>query len=629
MLWGAMKTFVGFIIQSLTMSFASASIFMASNIVMPLKAAAPHQESHIPRMSIKWDEFSPAFAALEDDYYVGDIEDEVIPAELAAEEIKPGTFEIRPNPSLQIELPQLAMSALQAPGTPDGFTKPWNEKKTRDANAEELQAQKNLTAVHNLNLPHLWIEGKIELTEGLAITDPRDELHVGWFVEGQKIRDGRVTISEGRYEIKVDRLEGEIIAELIDRKGFTIGEVILDLEDLAKKRAVTGVVIDNVDLRLKPYKFGAHGQTVAVYHSPTSRSPVGPTQVVFGDHDMKLTTKEDGKFAEEAVSAHSSALLAAHRGQYRESVVLADLEQEQLLRMFPDKYMDAMFEIAKVDKRIRDMGVIWGKVSNEEHPMAGYRARIAGHPETQTIYFSTYFPDQNRQATSTDGQFVFWGMLDGEYEIELLNAQGQKVDSKLVSVRAGAVSVSEFNVGLRKTLYVKPFDPFSQEPQSLQVRAMGSDHLYRTMTESTLKIPVGAGADPVLISTKTPHSQHETRTFASRQRKFQEVPMLNHEWWARVQRQHDIRVSSGVIVGFVDTENSFEVFYENPDSATKIIYFDQQGRTLKSNNGASGFIIYGAGAGLKTLILEAGTGLITTELTYVDTEAIALLYKNL
>jgi hypothetical protein len=79
----------------------------------------------------------------------------------------------------------------------------------------------------------------------------------------------------------------------------------------------------------------------------------------------------------------------------------------------------------------------------------------------------------------------------------------------------------------------------------------------------------------------------------------------------------------------VDSEAPFQVYNEEGQAATKIIYFNTQGQVVKNGERPSGFIIYGTGSGLKNLIIEADTGLLVTEAAYVDGQAISLIYKSL
>ncbi len=620
-----MRTVLGFLIQIFFLSASSAGLFIASHIIVPVKPVVSQKQTQLPRMSIRFDDFSLAYSALEDDYYVGEYEDEKIPSDVIATHLKPGVGEILPEAKPRFELPKLEIQPLSQKEPAASSWKPATQPELKNVVAS-IEKQQNLLGIKT---NHFWIDGKIELANGLAITSPSDELRVGWFVEGRKMRDGRVKFSEGLYEAKVDRLEGELIAELVDKRGYVLGEAIIDLEILAKQRDIKSLEIHDVHLQLVPYNFGLSGQTVTVYHSDKSRSHLPETEVHVLGHDYRQISDIKGKLYDDAISNHSTALMSANHGQYRESLVLADMAREQVFRLFPEKFMEGFFDIIRLDKKLRDKGVIWGTIRREDVAAPGYRVRLAQDKAARSVYFTYYIADLQRQETSTDGQFSFVGLEDGDYEVEVVDGADQLIDSKLLAVRGGAVTVAEFEIGTRKTLYIKPFDPLTQTPKAVQFSAMGTEDVIAAQTEQVLKLPVTPGTDPILIYTKPADSDVESNTFASRTRKFQEIPVINGQWWSEIQNKYTISLESGVIIGFVDTGSPFQVYNEESDRSSKILYFNSQGTVVKEGERPSGFIIYNIGVGLKNIIIESDSGLLTTEAAYVDGRSLSLTYKSL
>jgi hypothetical protein len=630
------KTAIVILSKILSLGLLSSGLFMASNIVAPLKTETAFKETQIPAMNLSVNEFSAAFAALEDDYYVADYEEEKIPADVKPIALAAGTvdmFETSPAKVIQkIALPQMSLSTQEAfaVNTPASITAklPGIEAQLQP----KFQAQQQIPEALGQRIPHHWLEGKIELSGGLAITDPRDQIQVGWFVDGKSVRTGKIDIYQGTYQIKVDSLEGELIAELVDSKGFLRGEKIIELEEVAKQTGRDLLEIKNIDIRIEPYDFGLKGQFISIYNTATNKSPVEDATGRVGQHDLFFHAKEKGKIHEESLSPHSTAVITASRQQFRDTMLLADFEKNQNVRMFPEKFLKALFDTIQLDDRARDAGVIWGLVTNEQIPAAGYKVRMAKHSEQLPIYFNTYIATQATQETSSDGQYVFVGVPDGEYEIDVLDSKDRKIDSKLVSVRAGFVSQAEFEVGHRRTVTIRPFDPLSTIPKDVQLSAQGSDAIHELRTEDVLKIPVLEGSDPFLIYARPANSQTDTSVFASRTTKALDIPVLNAVWWERVQRQQKIQISSGVIVGFIDTEAPFEVFLEETKANTRIVYFNHAGQIIAPGDTsqlANGFIVYGAGEGLKTLILQSESGWITTEMAYLDGETVSLMYKSL
>lgn len=607
---------------------------MASNIIYPLKSVVEKPPLQMPRVSLHFDEFSLAFAALEDEYYLSHYEEEKIPTGIPVTELKPSSQELIKSEAPQIQIPLISMNGAEVFGDSMVLGAASSFRASKEASSAEpaptaasLLQEQQKTPI-GVVPPHFWIQGKLELSEGLAISDPRDSLNVGWFVDGERKKEGKISLREGTYEIKVDSLYGEIIAELSDKKGFLLGEAVIDLDVLRRQRQQTGFVISGVDLKLRPYNFSLKGQTLSVYDTPSNRQVVSGTQVRVGDHDMNFRSKKDGQFDEPSVSPQSSGVVFAQQDRFRQTVLLADFGRELTIHLYPDPFMNAFFETIQLPKKLRTDGMIWGTIKRGDTPAFGYQVRMA-QQNAKPIYFQMYIANPQADKTSEDGQFAFVGLGNGEYEIEVVDAFGRLVDSKLAVVRMGAVTEMNFEVADERNLSVRAFDPLSLQPKSVEFYAIGQPSPLNIQTEEILKLPTYPGQEPLLIYTKVEGSDVEAATFASRNKKFQEVPVLNPSWWYRLQTAYKIRAEDGVIVGFVDTDMPFEVFIDHQTEKTKILYMDQQGRTIQKASGVkpAGFIIYGVDQGLHTLILESEQGQIQSEAAYVDGEAISLMYK--
>ncbi len=624
-----MRTLTGFIFQILFLSASSASFFVASNIVFPVRSVLDRPPVQMPRMTLNFSEFSPAFAALEDDYYMSIYEEEQIPQNIEAIQLKPSSQEVIRSELSEIQIPQMTLRPADSINTMMNVSGvvlseiESSKDKTEDKSAAEILAEQQIQIGGGGATPHHWIQGKIELTDGLAISDPRDTLSVGWFVDGERKKDGRISIREGIYEIKVDRLEGEIIAELADHRGFLLGEAIIDLEVIAKTRGKTGVIIGGVDLKLKPYNFSLKGQVLSVYEQVVTGA-----QGQVGGHDLPVRSNEKGEFVEPMISPQSTGIVSFLQAKYRQTVVLANFERELKVHLFPDQFMQAFFDTIELPKKNRTDGMIWGTIARGRQPAQGYQVRMV-QQNAKPIYFQMYIAQKDSQKTSEDGQFTFVGLNDGEYEIEVIDSLGRLIDSKLAVVQAGAVTELNFEVGDERKLSLRAFDPLTVHPKNIEFFALGQMSVQQVKTEDILSMKTYPGHEPLLIYTKVEGAEIESSTFASRYKKFQEVPVLNDSWWKGIQKSYTIPIAGGVIVGFVDTDQPFEVYIDHQNENTKILYLDQQGRTINKTAGmrASGFVVYGVERGLHTMVIESEQGQVVTEAVYVDGEAVSLIYK--
>lgn len=627
-----MRTLLGILFQLLYMSFASGSVFLFTSVIAPLKPVVSHPSTHLPRMSIRMTDFSLPMAALEDDYNVGEMEDEVIPQNIPARVLAPGAAEMKFHvPVLRIPSLKMQPNTIQELSyAPILGTEPVSYKEQSEVTATEVAVT---AAMSTTKHPHYWIEGKIQLVDGLALASSQDKINVGWMFDGNIKREGRVSINEGTYAIRVDQLQGELVAELADSKGFIVGEATLDLEKLARDRGDANLTIGNVDLKLTPYNFGFRARTLSVYDTPSSRLPIAQAQVSVGRHDLHFPSNDRGQVKSDVLSAKSTALLyAGGKGGHRETVVIADFAKEQNLRMFPEKYVKALFDAIELPKEFRDQGVVWGQVLNRGVPTGGYRVRLSEHREVKPIYFDLYIPMKNNGETSSDGQYAFVGLLEGYYEIEVVDSTDAVIDTKLVYVQAAAVSTVEFEVARAKTVYVKYFDPFRTQPRPIEYVSLGQKSALTGETETAVAINTFAGEDPLLLFARTENADTGSATFASRTHKYQEIPVLDHSWFSAIAEKYKFDKKQGVIVGFVDAQEQFNVFLDKAVLDYKVLYFDVKGNIISPKDVGrqrAGFIFYNTSSDLHTVLIETNSGQMVSELAYVDGEAVAVLYKSL
>lgn len=618
-----MRLVLGVLSQIFFMSFASGALFMVSSVVAPLKTAVIQPASHLPRMNISFTDFSLPLAALEDDYNVGEMQDEEIPQNIPARTLEAGKVEM----NLTTPVLKLPMLKVQKNAVFD-----LSQVSELSQNPQALLTSSQAQANKDIQHPHFWIEGRIELTDGLALSSSTDVIHVGWMLDDKIQREGRVSIADGRYSIKVDRLQGEVIAELVDDKGYVMGEAAVDLDKLFQQYGTSRLTIDNVDLRLTPYNFGFKARTLSVYDTPSSRDPIAGATVSIGNHDLHLASNERGDVEAESLSSRSTGILSAAKSGYRETVVIADFTKAQNLRLFPEKYIKALFDSIDFPDEFRDLGVVWGRVVHRGVPAGGYRVRLSQHRDVGTVYFETYIPMEQNKETSSDGQYAIVGLEEGHYEIEVVDSLDKVIDTKLVYIKPGAISTVEFEVARTKTLYVKYFDPFRTQVRPMEYVTLGQSAMVNVETETSVPVTAYMGDDPLLVFSRLENAEVGSASFASRSMKYQEIPVLDYSWFEKVAQTYKIDKQKGAIVGFVDTQEEFQVYLDKMVLDYQVLYFDIHGDIIKPHEVGrqrAGFIFYNTSTDLHTVLIESSSGAVVSELAYVDGESVALLYKSL
>lgn len=624
-----MKTLFAVLSKMISTAAFGSVVYTASQMIVPLKATKPIHEAQIPRMTLTTNEFSPPWLALEDDYALVE-NDETIPTNAPSQELVAGekdyskAMEATKPPPRAIDLPSLSIAPIKNTAEPSltASTAQQTQRPLRNAWVEQNQYR----------IPHFWLQGRIELTGGLAFTGPSDQLRVGWFEKDKLLREGVITMQQGTYELKVDRMSGEVVAELIDRKGYKLGEAIIDLDQLAQKVNLNQMMVPNVDIKVYPYDYSA-GQTVGALHSASHKDVIADTSVRVGEHDLHMRTDERGRVSEPIVTEQSMAMVSTSKEHYRDTISHVDFLARPQLRIFSEKFVQILFDILGVTKSDRQKGLVWGSVLKNGEPAAGYQVRLSQYQQplrqVSPVYFNFYIANPKLQQTSEDGQFAFIALPDGDYEAQVVDSAGQALDARVVVVRAGFISHTEFDIGHVKTIHLRPFDPLSTTKESVELATLGLESLWKGVTEEFIPIDVHSSQEPLLIFSHKQNQAMSSSTWMTRQKKYQDIPVLNEEWWQRVQQQNKINNQKGVIIGFVDSTEPFEVFVENSTPEKRIIYFDHSGKIVEKTTRHAGFVIYNMGLGLKTLILQTPAGRLHTETAYLDGESVALIYKSL
>lgn len=576
---------------------STASVFAFTSVVHPVSVDQEpiNLVSEMYKLSLS-ESFSPAFAALEDDYAL----DHALYLE-------------------EQELEAKVLEALQQPLV-----------KVRVAQSPQPVAPKKKSIEPTLKSPHHWLSGVVAFSETLQFEPEWDQVQIGWFVDGQLMREGVFNSQTLSYELQVDELRGEVIAELVNREEMIVAEALLDVYSWARNQEHQ-LKMNGADLLLEDLLEGVNVQVVSVYHDEGNRDLISDADVQWGFHDLIEPTNEDG-WAQvwEMDASNSSALISVQSELNYPSVKIADLSRPQQLMVFPKPYVDAMLAQMEGLSELGSYGVIWGRVKINQK--AGYQVSVVGEEDLEPFYFTSYIANPDQKETSEDGQFSIVGLNDGSYEIELWNSQGIRVDSKLVYVESGAMSPVEFDLEKKKNLFFTLFDPLNEGLQTkVSFYELGSGLTKEGEVNQKLSVPAYEGSDPVVVYAKVEGLEDETIMLAPRGKKHQDLPVLNQKWWERTQKELQIKSEDGVMVGFVDTEESFEIFIEEVNSDARVMYFDEKGWPVDRLQGekASGFVVYNMGEGLHTLILKTESGALSSEAVYLDGSSVSLFYKNL
>lgn len=468
----------------------------------------------------------------------------------------------------------------------------------------------------------ITVSGGITLTEGLVFLGAMD---ISWVVGDYEQAIGSINAPDAEFEIKVQELVGDIVLSLYDNKDQVIGEGFIDL---TRANIKNGQI--KADIQVRPVDWGNAGQVIDGYsiggewigvHAHKSLAGVDIELYAFNEATQ---SNADGKFGfPNWKKTNSRSLAIASKKGYMDSIFMIDSQNLSDVVLFTEGHMEALFDFVEEQGvyEIKDKGTIYGSLRGQN--VKGYTAHLES---IKPIYFSTIsLAQKNLEATTESGLFVFVGLEDGDYELSI-KLGDQIIDHKVVVVEQG--KVSPVIVNLRQThKHIHYFDPLNPDEDIQQVQVNFFDgvetiHLDKNNTQMTT-LPGGNG--PVLLDYAG--ESDVTRTFVSRNKGLQRVPLIQNEILLKLAQKNDLKISEGLIFGFVDAEEAYRVLLKESPTET-VLYFNQKGEEINPENEiAYGFIMGGFTQGLSSLLIESTTDQTTlaTDFIYSDHQSISII----
>lgn len=464
------------------------------------------------------------------------------------------------------------------------------------------------------------IRGTIELSGGLALTHAHDRIAVLRESRGQFIESGAVWIREARYEIFVESLEGQLVAEVRSPQGDVIGRGQLALSTLGLGDGQKA--LDGVALRVTPVAAGIAGRVQSAYNAgngarATSQGVQG-AKVQFLNTNSVVKSVAGGHFEEPRFTDGSRVVAQIHAKEHWPTLANLTSGQEPTVPIFSHRMMNAFVNLtapdsSAVDSIIKTKGVIWGRVSRSGQAVAGADVSVLTQGAGEPVYFNDLMiPDFSLKATGSNGLFAVPAVSQGAHAVQI------KIGKRLsdpVFMQAEPHMVSSVDLDVMKASEVpaRAFDAFRVEaPVRTEVRPAGHIRGRRMIVQgdegSTLKLAnlgmpsvleIDAGVDYLM-----------TRTIQNPETRMMQLPMVTRAWFDRqVGRvRYNNQPQTGNVIGFIQGAR-FRVSMDEAALSTgaKILYFDSSGEvtTREYGEAGGGFILLGVKNGLQTVIVEA------------------------
>jgi len=480
------------------------------------------------------------------------------------------------------------------------------------------------------------MRGDIVFNGGLGADGSSYDLTVYQLQDGFKQSDATVFFKEGRYEIKIEKLEGYLIGEVRNRLGELIGVGELNLYDLPDQLRILPKVT-GMHLQLTPAPKGVRVSVISARSFGQHQFLLPQAQLQLEDLDRILIADAEGEFVDEGIIKASSFLMRASHQDHWGTLALGVSGERQKLKLFPNSMIDAFLETSLdryAAREAKDQAIVWGKVIVDGRPVAGAEVEIAGLTN-EPIFFNSFLPDNKLSHTTKNGLFAFANIPPGLIAVRA-KYQGIWLPAEIIIAEPNHVSYLSLHSSKPKAVEVKTYDGLTGEPLPTLFTVLGTEKDIETGQSGDVLVLLPGGNGIMHIESDAGEPYAMSRVTINRKAKVIDLPMVKANWLndMAITKRVNLSPNLGVIVGFVQ-QTDFEVFMGAgaADKDPNLLYFDSKGHVIGREKGqyakgvaGGGFVIYNVEPGLQTLTLLPIQGRkIHTQVVVVEPEAVSTM----
>ncbi len=454
----------------------------------------------------------------------------------------------------------------------------------------------------------LWLNGQIEMTGGLAFVGPENHMIVKRVLNGRVQEQGRIWVTEGRFEIHVKKATGYLVAELQTRDGRILGRGemnLLHLTDVPRK----GDRVSDIRLSLHPTSEGASFRTASAYSHGQQRIAVPDARVEVQAYTNPQKTDDEGFVSEPSLNHDSSFVARATAKKHWSTLVVGQANHTQDIRLFSNSMVEALIDLNVEGFERREaehMAIVWGQVTGQGKPQAGVAVEMAGG--YRAVYFNEmYLPDKKMSRTGSNGMFAFLKVKSGVQALRV-KANGRMYPAQIFPSEEKHVSFVDVEIRDKVVSQFRVFDVLDlNKPVNARIRLVGTEEALPVGQQQYVEYSVAA--DPFMIEAEAGSDYEISRMTFTGAPHLVNVPLVKRSWMYDLYQAKNVRTipGRGVIVGFIDDQD-FEVELTGypPQEQMQILYFDAQGRPLETKTGVAGggFVIFNAPPGLQTIYIH-------------------------
>lgn len=459
------------------------------------------------------------------------------------------------------------------------------------------------TNLYKLSLSQAFISGSLEMVQGLALTGD-EKISVFHQVGGSVLGYGNVRLEHGRYEIFVQNPKSGMLVAEVSRGEQIIGRTEILLPELLMNHKNTG------DLKETPLQIKPVYDTIVATAKDGYATPHFDVQNIILNETLPLKKKNNG-FS--GTVLESTVISKVEKSGHWGSLVFGSSKQKFDHILFADSTVQALYGISKNIYSKQNTGSVYGVVKVYGKEVEGAKVEIlnsnVSEADSKPIYFNSFLPDANLEATASSGTFTYVGLEPGTY---VLRAQlkGKYLSSQTITIEPGFISQVEFDVQKPRLAEAFVYDLRTSQMVEADIGFLGSDKFVKSKTGRQLISLSGTEGIQILEANAQEEGYYTTRMTLDKSQKEILLPMIHQDWVNEfmTRAKTNLVPGAGMAIG-LSQKTAFKV--ELNDGAynedTKIIYFNQGGQVLEAGTEApagGGVILINMNPGIRSIFVK-------------------------
>lgn len=506
------------------------------------------------------------------------------------------------------------------------------EREIASQSMDSYSAHKGIEALGLSRAPNrhqVMVSGHLEFNNGLALTNPRDELVVFREKYGRSIESGVVSVKEGRYQIFIESLDGDLIAELRSAQGEVLGRGSVQLAMVTQANSRGSLA--GVNLIISPVNTGIYGRVQSAYRSHATGTMSGKgaksyglsgAKVSFLQTPIETTSVAAGLFEELKFIEGSRVSAEIKIKDHRPTLAVLSTGNEASLPVFSNTMIDALISLTlpidtspqELEVIRKERGLVWGRVTRAGQPVEGAEVEVLTEGSSDPFYFNTLMlPDKSLRKTGKNGLFAIPAVTAGIHGVQV-HLKSKLSDPVYYQIKPGDVTSLDLDVMKASEIHPRIYDAFRPDIEIPAEVIMYGHIRSRRMVipqnqSEKFKVRFAHLGMPVVMDVLGASDDLPIRYIQNPETRYLDVPMVKRTWFESIKAElkYNAPMATGSAIGYIDGVRFKVALSEDAmTSESRLVYFDSRGEITTSEFGepGGGFILLGIKDGIQTLLIQ-------------------------